>query len=104
MSPVLHHLRIGRYQFDAFGYSLRHQNPVKWILVNGGQSIKDYDVIAMDWYFPIPIVEQAPAKYAGIRFEILPPQSALDGHFPQAGRAEKKLVVRIAYEIPGFFR
>lgn|SRR5512146_1483653 len=104
MSPVLHQLRIGRYQFDAFGYRLRHENPVKRIPVNGGQSIKDYDVIAMDWYFPIAIVEQAPAKYSRIRLEILTPQPALNRHFPQAGRAEKKLVIRIAYEIPGFFR
>ena len=104
MFPVLHQLRIGRYQFDAFGYSLRHQNPVKWILVNGGQSIKDDDVIAMDWYFPVAIIEQASAKYSRIRFEILTPQSTFDGHFPQAGRAEQKLVVRIAYETTGFFR
>ncbi len=86
---------VGVQERYALNYRLGKQYAIEWVLMKRRQQFDGNRVLAGDWLLNIAIVEQATPQQSGIDAEIIPAQSALDGDFPEARRAEQQIVVRI---------
>src|SRR5690606_15787736 len=92
-------LRVAREQGDALGEGLGEQQPVERILVQGRQGVDAHRVLTADGQLGVAVVQQATAQEARLDPEIVTPERALDGYFPEARGAEEQLVARVFQEL-----
>lgn len=94
-------LCVGREKGDAFDESLREQDSVKRIFVEGRKRVDGDGVLARDWKLEIPVVEETTPKNPRLGAEVVAPQSRLDRDLPKTGGAEEKFVADLVEVQPG---
>ena len=72
-------LRVGGQEGDAFGEGLGQQQTIEGVLVQRGQAVAAYRVLAGDGQLGVAVVEQTAAQQARLPAEVFPPQRALTG-------------------------
>ena len=93
---ILRHNCVRRDQNHAFRRRLRHQDPIEWVLVDGRKALDRDRMRARYGKLTIAIVHEAPPQEMGIHFEVSAAKAVLNNDLPETGRAEEKLVRRIA--------
>ena len=93
-------LLVHRQQRNAFNLRLRHEYPVKRVIVNRRQLANRKRVIRANRKFPVTASQKAVSQLPRVNAKVASAERALDHDLPDARRAERQLGAGIAQEVP----